>query len=99
MLILNGFAVDEEAAAVVKMQSSGVQGQNRFWCRRGGWRWVARLSSLKERAERLVLQERGGSRRWSVRQDRGRILRCAQDDRRGKAVRCAQWEFVGRGMR
>ncbi len=52
--------------------------------------WVERVV---ERGERFVLQERGGPRRWSVRQDQGRILRCAQDDRRGKRV------FVGRELR
>ncbi|OLC98233.1 MAG: hypothetical protein AUH86_05675 [Acidobacteria bacterium 13_1_40CM_4_58_4] len=48
MLILNGFAVDEQAAVVVKMQSSGVQGQNRFWCRRGGWRRVVGLNGWRD---------------------------------------------------
>ena len=44
MLILNGFAVDEEAAVMVEVECSGVQGQNRFWGRRGGRRWVVELS-------------------------------------------------------
>jgi len=49
VLILNEFAVYAETAVVVEMEGSGVQGQDGFWGRRGGRRWVVGLSRGKWR--------------------------------------------------
>ena len=44
MLILNGFAVDEEAAIVVEMERVGVPGRRRFCSGWGGLRGLVGLS-------------------------------------------------------
>ncbi len=105
MLILNGFAVDEEAVGVVVVVCAGVQEWFGFWSGWSGWRRVVGLSG---RGNRELGCGRGmgfGSgwwgggwsvlgRKWRVASDERRVGRKSRILPGGLGTRAACWALV-----